>query len=490
MKKLALALGLLWFASAPTLAQQVNCQTRPPGTSDNSCASTAFVQNAVLPLVVKANANTFFSGPSSGSPAIPTFRSITTLDLDVNTTGTSGHKIPYLDQANTWSLLQTIGVDDGISEAGNPLLKVNSNTAIFSSSSSGSAAHSQPQIVFRSRDTITPGGAGGTLNFQTPNALGVYINGARINGGLVGVTSGNEQGDLDFVVYRNGAAVVPLALRGDLSAILADTASVWNIGTSSIPYLNAYFSGAGQFATSLITGTQTVVSSSSAVLDVVSVPADTTTILGSTHITTPGGFNKVTIGQPVYSAGSSLTIDNAATLRVAGAPSTAGLLAITNPYAVWATGTSRFDGVIVGTSSGVFSGMVFVAGASTNAVSTPAQTVDFNSANTDTAFTIALPAGFTKYILNTVNIYGASTSLTTSTFGVFTATGGGGTPVVASGTANTVSATTDQTANSSQAPVLAISSSQYSAGTLYFRVQTPQGSAATGKVTITYRPIP
>lgn len=290
-------------------------------------------------------------GNPSASPLPAKSTPVITLLDGAGSTGTSGHKIPYLDGANIWSLRQTVGVDDGVSEAGSPLLKVISDAAVFSSASTGSAAHSQPQIIIRSRDNVTPLGAGGVLNFQTLNALGTYINGARINGGLVGTTSGNEQGDLDLIVYRNGSAVVPLSLRGDFSAIVADTPSIWSFGSPSIPYANAYFTGLGQFGTTLTTGTQTIASSASAVLDVVSVPADTTTITGSTHITTAGGFNKVTLGQPVYTAASALTIDNAATLRIAGAPTAGGSLSITNSYGLWASGTSRFDGPIVSTQS-------------------------------------------------------------------------------------------------------------------------------------------
>lgn len=45
MKKIILVLAILW--SAPALAQNPTCPTRPPGDSTNACASTAFVTRAI-----------------------------------------------------------------------------------------------------------------------------------------------------------------------------------------------------------------------------------------------------------------------------------------------------------------------------------------------------------------------------------------------------------------------------------------------------------
>lgn len=108
--------------------------------------------------------------------------------------------------------------------------------------------------------------------------------------------------------------------------------------------------------------------------------------------------------------------------------------------------------------------------------------VNFNSANTDNAIAITLPTGATRYRVNQVYISGASGTLTTSTVGVFTSTGGGGAAVIAGGTAVTVSTASDATANNAQ--VLAGGVITYTASTLYFRIGTPQGSAATANVAV------
>lgn len=116
-------------------------------------------------------------------------------------------------------------------------------------------------------------------------------------------------------------------------------------------------------------------------------------------------------------------------------------------------------------------------------------TVDFNSGNTDNAVTIILPTGFTRYRVFAVCISGASASLTTATWGLFTSTGGGGTTLL-TGQATTVSTASENTNNNMQRTGPATANTQsYTATPLYFRVQTAQGSAATAKVIIEIIPV-
>jgi hypothetical protein len=116
--------------------------------------------------------------------------------------------------------------------------------------------------------------------------------------------------------------------------------------------------------------------------------------------------------------------------------------------------------------------------------------VNFNSANTDNAINIPLPTGYSNYRITGILISNASASLTTATCGVFSATGGGGTAIVASATAITISTGSTNTNNNQQ--VLTFSNSNTEAfnfSTIYFRVQTAEGSAATGTVTVFYQPV-
>lgn len=63
MRKLLLLLLLL--STSPALAQPQTCPTRPFGTSDNSCASTAFVQAAIVGLCTTAGAFEVGTGTAS-----------------------------------------------------------------------------------------------------------------------------------------------------------------------------------------------------------------------------------------------------------------------------------------------------------------------------------------------------------------------------------------------------------------------------------------
>lgn len=118
-------------------------------------------------------------------------------------------------------------------------------------------------------------------------------------------------------------------------------------------------------------------------------------------------------------------------------------------------------------------------------------TINFNSANTDTVFAITLPTGFSRYVctgLRISNTQGNSGNASSATFGLFTAAGAGGSAIVASGTACTITNNTDGTANNNQAPAVAIgANTSFSVAgfpNLYFRVQTAQGAAVTADVQI------
>ncbi len=120
--------------------------------------------------------------------------------------------------------------------------------------------------------------------------------------------------------------------------------------------------------------------------------------------------------------------------------------------------------------------------------------VNFNSANTDNAITLpTLPDWATRFIVNRVYISHASQTLTTSTHGVFTNTGGGGTAIQAD-TATTVNTASDATASNIQNTATGfvgsfVLASLPVANTIYFRVGTAQGAAATADVTLFIIPV-
>lgn len=116
--------------------------------------------------------------------------------------------------------------------------------------------------------------------------------------------------------------------------------------------------------------------------------------------------------------------------------------------------------------------------------------VNFNLANTDNIITVTLPTGFSRYVVESVRISGASASISTATAGLFTASGGGGVAIVTGATAITVTSAADATNNNTMSFAINNSNTEsYTAGTLFFRTAAAQGSAATANVTLTIIPL-
>ena len=71
----------------------------------------------------------------------------------------------------------------------------------------------------------------------------------------------------------------------------------------------------------------------------------TLTFTGSTSVTNASPINMVSLSAPTLNCGSAMNVDTAASLYVAGAPSTGGSLTISNSYSLFVdAGTTRLDG--------------------------------------------------------------------------------------------------------------------------------------------------
>lgn len=117
--------------------------------------------------------------------------------------------------------------------------------------------------------------------------------------------------------------------------------------------------------------------------------------------------------------------------------------------------------------------------------------INFNATNSDNALLVNLPSGYTRYRIEKILIANATAAINTATCGVFTQEAAAGTAVVTSGTAITVTQAVDDTDHNMQS--LSINHQDTMSlidTTLYFRVQTAEGSAALADVTIIYQPIP
>lgn len=111
--------------------------------------------------------------------------------------------------------------------------------------------------------------------------------------------------------------------------------------------------------------------------------------------------------------------------------------------------------------------------------------VNFNSASTDNQVAITLPSSIARYTVSSIILSNASASISTATVGVFTAAAAGGVTIAAN-QAITVTATAANTVNNAQSLTLtAATTTSFTSPTLFVRVGTAQGSAATADVVIT-----
>jgi len=158
--------------------------------------------------------------------------------------------------------------------------------------------------------------------------------------------------------------------------------------------------------------------------------------------------------------------------------------------------TSPANGDVWTTSVGLYAqigGAAYQLTKTSGRIEYVATGVNFNSSG-DTAIALALPPLSTRYLVDSVRVSNASHSLVTATAGVFTGAGGTGTAIVTGASAITVSATADATNNNAQSFTVNNKDTESytiaSYPTLYFRIGTAEGVAATADVTITITPLP
>lgn len=117
-----------------------------------------------------------------------------------------------------------------------------------------------------------------------------------------------------------------------------------------------------------------------------------------------------------------------------------------------------------------------------------ANNVNFNAVG-DTQITITAPTG--NYRINSITIVnqGATAALNVAQYGLFSAAGGGGTALVAGGTAmNSITSNTVNTAVNHL--VNATVTATWNLSSVFFRITTAQGAAASGSVYIIIQPLP
>lgn len=118
--------------------------------------------------------------------------------------------------------------------------------------------------------------------------------------------------------------------------------------------------------------------------------------------------------------------------------------------------------------------------------------VNANAGSTDTAVPISVPSvlnGGGSYSLAAIIFSNASVSLSAATAGVFTGAGGTGTTVMTDAALSSLTAAALNAAGSMFSATIAASTTAFNAQTLYLRVGTAQGAAATFDVRFFCRPL-
>jgi hypothetical protein len=234
------------------------------------------------------------------------------------------------------------------------------------------------------------------------------------------------------------------------------------------------------------------------------VPPNGTAELTLTANSTTGGTWACVVPQTAIVTGGTGSLPNpSSNLQSVGSNATSGT------SKVWGVKTGTADQFYKINASGTVNGFETLAGdcaMSSGSIKCQtingiepfslgfSQTVDFNAGNTDTSFTMALPSWATRYLVSAVRISGASHDLSTATAGLFTQAAGAGTAIVTGASAITVTATADGTNNNAQAMTVnngnTLSYTLSGFPTLYFRVATAEGAAATATVTIQITALP
>jgi hypothetical protein len=191
-------------------------------------------------------------------------------------------------------------------------------------------------------------------------------------------------------------------------------------------------------------------------------------------------------GVPYYSGASTLASSAALTQNGIVLGGGAGA----TPTSTSAGTNSTFLGGNTG-SAPTFKSASDVAGAINSGLLVFGTTgINANSANTDYPITISLPTGFTKYIIFRVQAYNPSTSMTTATGGVFSEAGGTGTTIVTNAAlSGLVTNTPGANQGAINHTVVNVNSFFMTDTTLFYRIGTAQGSAATFDAVIIIFPV-
>lgn len=282
----------------------------------------------------------------------------------------SGNGITLSTTSNATKGTFTIGTSAGLvySEATNQF-SIGTNQLVWDATGNGWLGVGTATTDFGSLAnvhgiSISSGGTGSPgIELKRGTAVS---SGTSIDGGIYFFNGGSDIADIQAATRNatnSGALVFTTNNAGsDLSKLEISNDGqdqFYNTTFTSFTSSGTKLAQAGGRVFEIATTPPTLASGAAITLDAVRVDPITTTLTGTTAITTAAGFNLVDIEAPTFTDASAVTITNAATLAVKAAPIAAGSVTITNPLAFWVqSGSSVFGSAALSTSA--TSGFIYV----------------------------------------------------------------------------------------------------------------------------------
>lgn len=248
MKKLLFVLPLLLSFISPAQAQQVQCPTQAPGTNNNTCASTAFVQTAIGGSGSNLPSGQIFVGNGSNLAQARTMSGDCTLTNTGVITCIAGSAITSLSGDVT-------GTGPGATVA--TLATVNANVGSFGSATAVGTftVNAKGLITAASNTNISVNLATmvtGTLPMSNggTGATSFTANAPVIGAGASALTVGTKTGDTTLFATASGSLVSGNCIKADASGNLVDNGAVCGSSTPAGSDTQVQFNNSSSFGAS------------------------------------------------------------------------------------------------------------------------------------------------------------------------------------------------------------------------------------------------